>query len=189
MSKVNLNKEVTDKLVISAVDRELLNKAIADYHQTVIDVNNHRLEIDKLQGQINELNDEIARLQSVEFNLSADLSIQNIKNFANEKYKARLELETLIDIRDKLSDKLPELMRDFSAMYSNSVLEANKHCWSILYSALLSKIDFDLFKQLLAVGVISGMSKDTIIQTFNKMPVEFQQLDPLAEMFGIPHDE
>jgi hypothetical protein len=46
-----------------------------------------------------------------------------------------------------------------------------------------------LFQQLLAVGVVSGMSKDTIIQTFNKIPVEFQQLDPLAEMFGIPHDE
>ena len=188
MSKVNLNKEVTDKLVISAVDRELLNKAIADYHQTVIDVNNHRLEIDKLQGQINELNDEIARLQSVEFNLSADLSIQNIKNFANEKYKARLELETLIDIRDKLSQKLPKLSQEYNYIDCTAESVAKRQCWSVLYAALLSVIDVDQIKRLLAVGVSAGMSEKMIMDNLN-LTVEYMQLEPLVELFGIPHDE
>ena len=188
MSKVELKKEVETESIISTADRELLNKAIADYHQTVIEVDNHRLELDKLQGQINELNDEIARLQSVEFNLSADLSIQNIKNFANEKYKARLELETLIDIRDKLSQKLPKLSKEYNYIDFDAKLVAKRQCWSVLYTALLSVIDVEPIKQLLAVGVSAGMSEKMIMDNLN-LTIEYMQLEPLVELFGIPHDE
>ena len=171
----------------NTIDREKLNQAIVDHAQVLADMKVHKTELDNIQSQINELNTEIdkAQLALGDFDL-ANNSIGEIKEFAARKYRAKLELETFIDIRDELQRKLPSLERDYARLDSITEIESKRYCWKILYEGLLQSIDTEALKQLIVVGVAAGKHDTSVIDDLKLSSVEYQRLEALAKQFNLP---
>ena len=171
------------------VDADRLNLALADHAKTVSDAKAHRIEIENLGNQIKELNAEIAGIQSLlkGFDLASDsIAIEDIKDFATRKHRARLEVETLCEVRDELKKKYPVMERDYGYIDSVSEMDAKRFCWSILYDGMLRAIDVEPIKQLLAVGVAAGKHERSVMSDLNIATVEYQRLEPLVKQFGLP---
>ena len=170
----------------NTIDREKLNQAIVDHAQVLSDMKIHKTELDNIQSQINELNSEIdkAQLALGDFDL-ANNSIGEIKEFAARKYRAKLELETFIDIRDELQRKLPPLERDHARLDSINEIESKRYCWRVLYEGLLKSIDIESLKQLIVVGVAAGKHESSVISDLN-LTVEYPRLESLAKQFNLP---
>lgn len=171
------------------VDADRLALALADHAAIVSEKKAHRLELENLQNQIKELNVEIISIQSLlkDFDLANNsIAIEDIKDFANRKYRAKLEVETLCEVRDELKKKYPVMERDYGYLDSTSEQEAVRKCWSVLYDGLLKSIDVEPIKQLLAVGVAAGKHERSVMSDLNIATVEYQRLEPLARQFGIP---
>ena len=135
------------------------------------------------------MNAEIAGIQSLlkDFDLANDsIAISDIKDFANRKYRAKLEVETLCEVRDELKKKYPVMERDYGYLDSTSEQEAVRKCWSVLYDGLLRSIDVEPIKQLLAVGVAAGKHERSVMSDLNIATIEYQRLEPLVKQFGIP---
>lgn len=171
----------------NTIDREKLNQAIVDHAQVLSDIKVHKTELDNIQSQINELNTEIdkAQLALGDFDL-ANNSIGEIKEFAARKYRAKLELETFIDIRDELQRKLPPLERDYSRLDSITEIESKRYCWKVLYEGLLQSIDIESLKQLIVVGIAAGKHETSVIDDLRLSSVEYQRLEALAKQFNLP---
>ena len=165
-----------------------LAAAIADHDKTVAEVSAHKAELVNLQTQINELDSEITKLgtQLKDFDLANNsIVIEGIKDFANRKYRAKLEIETLSEIRDELKKKLPKMERDYSYLDTVSVSDSKRFCWSVLYDGLLKSIDVEPLKQLLAVGVAAGRHERSVMLDLN-LTVEHSRLDALVKQFNLP---
>ncbi len=170
------------------IDMERLALALADHKKTVAEVVAHKAELANLQAQINELDEEIAKLglQLKDFDLANNsIVIEDIKDFANRKYRAKLEIETLSEIRDELKKKLPKMERDYSYLDTVSVSDSKRFCWSVLYDGLLKSIDTEPLKQLLAVGVAAGRHERSVMLDLN-LTVEHSRLDALVKQFNLP---
>ncbi len=173
---------------IETIDTERLALALADHKKTVAEVVAHKAELANLQVQINELDEEIAKLglQLKDFDLACNsIVIEGIKDFANRKYRAKLEIETLSEIRDELKKKLPKMERDYSYLDTVSVSDSKRFCWSVLYDGLLKSIDVEPLKQLLAVGVATGRHERSVMSDLN-LTVEYSRLDALVKQFNLP---
>ena len=173
---------------IETIDMERLALAIADHKKTVAEVVAHKAELVNLQEQIKELDEEIAKLglQLKDFDLACNsIVIEDIKDFASRKYRAKLEVETLSEIRNELKKKLPVMERDYSYIDSVSVSGSKRFCWSILYDGLLKSIDTEPLKQHLALGVATGLHERTVMSDLN-LSVEYERLDALAKQFNLP---
>ena len=72
---------------IETIDMERLALAIADHKKTVAEVVAHKTELANLQSQINELDEEIAKLglQLKDFDLNKSTVIADIRAFAQNK--------------------------------------------------------------------------------------------------------
>ena len=171
----------------NTIDREKLNQAIIDHAQVLSDMKAHKTELDNIQSQINELNTEIdkAQLALGDFDL-ANNSIGEIKEFAARKYRAKLELETFIDIRDELQRKFPPLERNYSQLDSLTEIESKRHCWGVLYDGLLKSIDIESLKQLIVVGIAAGKHETSVIDDLKLGSIEYQRLEALAKQFNLP---
>jgi len=171
-----------------SVDRDRLALALADHAKTVSDIKSHRIELENLQGQIKTLNAEISSIQLLvrDFDLATNsISMDEIKDFANRKYRARLELETLIEVRDELKKRYPVMERDYSYLDSTSETDAKRFCWSVLYDGLLSAVDVEPIKQLIVVGVASGRHEKSVMNDLG-LTIDYQRLESLAKQFQIP---
>ncbi len=171
------------------VDNDRLALALADHGKVISDAKAHRIELSNLQGQIKELNTEIVSIQSLlkDFDLANNsIAIEDIKDFANRKHHAKLEVETLSEIRDELKKKYPVMERDYGYIDSTSESEAKRRCWSILYEGLLKAIDVEPIKQLIAVGVAAGKHERSVMNDLNIATIEYQRLEPLVKQFGLP---
>jgi hypothetical protein len=172
-----------------AVDRDRLSLALADHAKTVSDMKAHRFELENLQGQIKELNAEISNIQSLikDFDLANNsISMNELKDFANRKHRAKLELETLIEVRDELKKRYPVMERDYGFIDSTSETDAKRFCWSVLYDGLLSAIDSEPVKQLIAVGAAAGWPATAVIADLGLATVEYRRLESLAKQFSVP---
>ena len=188
------SKSIVDTATASApatdvsVESDRLALAIDDHAAVVSEKKAHRIELENLGNQIKELNAEIAGIQSLlkDFDLANNsIAISDIKDFANRKYRAKLEVETLSEVRDGLKKKLPVMERDYGHIDSVSEIDSKRFCWSVLYDGLLSAIDVEPIKQLLVVGITSGRSERSIMNDLN-LTVEYQRLESLAKQFGLP---
>ena len=176
--------------VADHVDRDRLTQAVADHRQAVADKEVHHVELNNLQTQIRELTVEIVRLQSLmrDFELANDsIDLEDIRDFANRKQRANHELETLIEVRDKLKLKYEPLERDYYYNDSISIQSSINSCWLIVYDGLLKSVDNELLEQLFAVGAKIGKYDKLVINDMNLMnPVKSELLEPLAQQYGIP---
>ncbi len=172
---------------VDTIDREKLNQAVIDHAQVLADMKTHKTELDNIQSQINELDVEIvnAHLALRDFDLGNN-SIGEIKEFAAGKYRAKLELETFIEIRDDLQKKLPTHERNYSQLDSLAEIESKRHCWGVLYDGLLKSIDIESLKQLIVVGIAAGKHEISVIDDLKLTPVEYQRLELLGEQFNLP---
>ncbi len=192
LSPALVNEKVVqkdDSTFFSTVDLDRLSLAIDDHAKTVSDIKSHRLELENLQGQIKELNAEISSIQLLvrDFDLANNsISMGELKDFANRKHRAKLELETLIEVRDELKKRYPVMERDYSYLDSTSERDAKRFCWSVLYDSLLSAIDVEQIKQLIVVGVAAGWQEKAVLTDLGLMTVEYQRLESLAKQFSIP---
>ena len=171
------------------IDIERLNLAIADHSNTVSEIKSHRAELVNLQNQIKELNVEIISIQSLlkDFDLANNsIAIEDIKDFANRKYRAKLEVETLSEIRDELKKKYPVMERDYARLDSITEIDCKRHCWGVLYDGLLKSIDIESLKQLIVVGIAAGKHETSVIDDLRLSSVEYQRLEALAKQFNIP---
>ena len=171
------------------IDIERLNLAIADHSNTVSEIKSHRAELVNLQNQIKELNVEIISIQSLlkDFDLANNsIAIEDIKDFANRKYRAKLEAETLSEIRDELKKKYPVMERDYARLDSITEIDCKRHCWGVLYDGLLKSIDIESLKQLIVVGIAAGKHETSVIDDLRLSSVEYQRLEALAKQFNIP---
>ena len=172
------------------VEADRLALAIADHAKAVSEKKAHRIELDNLGTQIKELNTEIAGIQSLlkDFDLANDsIAIEDIKDFANRKYRARLEVETLSEVRDGLKAKYESMERFYTESDSATIQTAADSCWSIVYRSLFNSVDVELLKKLMAVGSRVGKYDKMIINELNLLnPVEYDLLEPLAKQYGIP---
>ena len=172
------------------VDADRLALALADHAAIVSEKKAHRLELENLQNQIKELNVEIISIQSLlkDFDLANNsIAIEDIKDFANRKYRAKLEAETLSEIRDELKKKYPVMERDYARLDSITEIDCKRHCWGVLYEGLLKSIDTESLKQLIVVGVAAGKHETSVINDLKlTTPVEYQRLEALAKQFNLP---
>ena len=169
------------------IDMERLALAIADHKKTVAEVVAHKAELANLQEQIKELDHEINDLgiQLRSFDINNSVAIKDIKAFAQRKLKTQYEIEALVKVRDELSKKYPGLERDYGYLDTVTVSGSKRFCWSILYDGLLKSIDTEPLKQLLAVGVATGLNERMVMSNLN-LSVEYERLDALAKQFNLP---
>ncbi len=171
------------------VDADRLALALADHAAIVSEKKAHRLELENLQNQIKELNVEIISIQSLlkDFDLANNsIAIEDIKDFANRKYRAKLEVETLSEIRDELKKKYPVMERDYSRLDSITEIESKRYCWKVLYEGLLQSIDIESLKQLIVVGIAAGKHESNVIDDLKLGSIEYQRLEALAKQFNLP---
>ena len=161
--------------------------AIADHKKTVAEVVAHKAELANLQEQIKELDHEINDLgiQLRSFDINNSVAIKDIKAFAQQKLKTQYEIEALVKVRDELSKKYPGLERDYGYLDTVTVSGSKRFCWSILYDGLLKSIDTEPLKQLLAVGVATGLHERMVMSDLN-LSVEYERLDALAKQYNLP---
>ena len=150
------SKSIVDTATASApatdvsVESDRLALAIDDHAAVVSEKKAHRIELENLGNQIKELNAEIAGIQSLlkDFDLANNsIAISDIKDFANRKYRAKLEVETLAEVRDELKKKLPQMERDYGRFDATSEQDAVRKCWYVIYDGLFKSIDVEPIKQ------------------------------------------
>ena len=165
----------------------LLKPPIADHKKTVAEVVAHKAELVNLQEQIKEIDHEINDLgiQLRNFDVNNSVAIKDIKAFAQQKLKTQYEIEALTKVRDELNKKYPSLERDYGYLDTVTVSGSKRFCWSILYDGLLKSIDTEPLKQLLAVGVATGLNERMVMSDLN-LSVEYERLDALAKQFNLP---
>ena len=161
--------------------------AIADHKKSFAEVVAHKAELANLQEQIKELDHEINDLgiQLRSFDINNSVAIKDIKAFAQQKLKTQYEIEALVKVRDELSKKYPGLERDYGYLDTVTVSGSKRFCWSILYDGLLKSIDTEPLKQLLAVGVATGLHERMVMSDLN-LSVEYERLDALAKQYNLP---
>ncbi len=177
---------MTDKKE-SIVELSLLQKSIAEYHDTlkaakqldndIIDLNQRIIDIDK---EIQSSQDTIKAVPDY-----STLSITKIKEFSDSNLRLEHQIAALKTAKDN-SEKQIEEKKSNKEFYRLQLEDIKEYSWSIIYGDLLRSIDTDLLERLIIAGCSCNKSFEVIANDVLKRDVEYALFDKLAEQYGIP---
>lgn len=170
------------------VDLDNLKLAIENRNQTIADIAAHNAELERMRTQLKEIDAELVsnsiRMKDFE-TAHHSIGIDGLKAHIDAKLRTQYEAEGFALMRDSLIKAIREKERDGDYIYCSSEKEATRTCWGVIYEAALSQIDKDSLQQLVAIGVATGKTKDTVLSDL-KLYVDHKRLEPLSKQFGIP---
>ena len=170
------------------VDMNRLRDGIDDHSHAVSTVKKHRMELNTLSDNIRTLDVEITDLQrqvNDRRNANNLIDLEDIKNFSRKSASIQLDIDALIDARDKLKVTLRQKERDYAVLDIYAESDAMTACWVVLYDGLLKSIDVEPLSQLITLGTMVNKPIKSVIEDLN-LVIDTRQLEAFAKQYNLP---
>ena len=170
------------------VDMNRLRDTIDDHSHAVSTVKKHRMELNTLSDNIRTLDVEITDLQrqvNDRRNANNLIDLEDIKNFSRKSASIQLDIDALIDARDKLKVTLRQKERDYAVLDIYAESDAMTACWAVLYDGILKSIDVEPLSQLITLGTMVNKPIKSVIEDLN-LVIDTRQLEAFAKQYNLP---
>ena len=170
------------------VDMNRLRDGIDDHSHAVSTVKKHRMQLNTLSDNIRTLDVEITDLQrqvNDRRNANNLIDLEDIKNFSRQSASIQLDIDALIDARDKLKVTLKQKGRDYSVLDIYAESDSMTACWGVLYDGLLKSIDVEPLSQLITLGTMVNKPIKSVIEDLN-LVIDTRQLEAFAKQYNLP---
>ena len=170
------------------VDMNRLRDGIDDHSHAVSTVKKHRMELNTLSDNIRTLDVEITDLQrqvNDRRNANNLIDLEDIKNFSRKSASIQLDIDALIDARDKLKVTLRQKERDYAVLDIYAESDAMTACWAVLYDGILKSIDVEPLSQLITLGTMVNKPIKSVIEDLN-LVIDTRQLEAFAKQYNLP---
>lgn len=172
----------------SVVDVNRLRDAIDDHSHAVSTVKKHRMELNALSENIRTLDVEITDLQrQVNDRRTANnlIDLEEIKNFSRKSASIQLDIDALIDARDKLKVTLKQKERDYAVLDIYAESDSMTACWRVLYDGVLKSVDIEPLNQLITLGTMVNKPVKSVVEDLN-LVIDTRQLEAFAKQYNLP---
>lgn len=166
------------------IDHEKLNRAIAEYNQALSSRKEYESKLKALRERTEQLDNAIMDVERLlsQKPVMAGLSIEDIKQFADDQSKYRNQITALVEVRTGIE-------KEIAAMDERVIIielsEAKQYIWRTVYEGLLTTIDKESLEQLFVAGSMIGKLERTIISDLS-LSNDTRRLEAMAQQFNLP---